>query len=210
MSIFLDNQPDAAAVTSALSRESVGAILLAEFQFASGTKYITNMMGRFIDPLWGRTWLGYGALVGVSSISVDDDSIPGAIKYTLNVPREVSGEAVSPGDIPALMGDRSEYVNRPVKLWLQIIDKGDLDVHGRPRPVGIPSALNVSLMDRASSSWRVGSAQITLTAESVLARERMAPNGRYTDRDQRLRHPSDRGLRYITEVLNTTVRWTEW
>lgn len=212
MSIYLSNQPDPAAVQTALENESVHAILLLEMQFASGTLYISNSLIDFVDPQWRHTWSGAGNAVGMSDIQGGVDDLAPYREYTLDIPwnlleadeRGVNGM----GRIPDLVGNRAEYVNRTAILYEQVLSNDVVDTHGRPAPVGVPSALDVGVMDTVSARYSSTAAVLTMTVEGLLSRKGAPVFGRLTPRDQARRYPGDKGLDYVPEVQSTEVQWT--
>jgi hypothetical protein len=214
MSVYLAGQGAAAAdVEARLKSESVHIILLAEFQFLTGTIYTSNENIPFTDPEWGYTWQGMGDLVSVGSVSGGTNSLAPAMEYVLGIPWEVlDSDERSSGvfRIPQLIGNQSEYRGRSAKLWEQVMSDSVLDSQGRPTAVGIPTALHTGTMDSPTASFSAAGASISMTVESVLIRAGAANFGRLTHRDQLRRYPGDNGLRFVPEVVDTEVEWTEW
>ena len=201
----------------ALAKEALHSILLLELRFASGTVYLSNETVPFIDPEWAHTWQGLGNWVGMSDIEGGPDDLAPVREYYLGIPWELlTGGEIGVnglGTLPALVSDRAEYVNRAALLWDQVLSDDTLDTHGRPTPIGIPSALHFGLMDQVRVDFSRSAARLVLTVEGPLARKGAPVFGRLTDRDQKRRHPTptpDKGLRYVPEVLSTNVRWTDW
>ena len=214
MSEFLSNQPSPAAVEAALRETAIHIILLAEFRFASGTVYTSNENVPFVDSLWGRTWQGFGDLVGVSSVSDSADSLSPMMEYTLGIPWELltpeERATNGLGTIPALIGNPSEYRGRVCALWEQILSDDVLDAHGRPTPIGVPTALHTGTMDSPRVSFSAEMAMLSMSVEGALIRAGAPVFGRLTHRDQQRRYPGDKGLRYVPEVVDTEVTWTTW
>ncbi|CAN0582486.1 unnamed protein product, partial [Ectocarpus sp. 12 AP-2014] len=173
-----------------------------------------NEAVEFEDTAWGHTWKGLGNLVSVSEISGGPDDLAPLTEYSLGVPWELLTEderaEAHLGLIPALIADRAEYINRPAILWEQVLSDTVLDAHGRPSHVGIPSALNYGLMDRAAVSFSASAVTLKLSVEGLLARKGSPVYGRLTDRDHKSRHPGDQGLRFVPEVMSTSPVWTDW
>ncbi len=214
MSVYLSNQPDPATVSAALSREVVPSILLLELRFASGTVYMSNSATPFEDEYWGHTWAGLGNLVSISTLEGGPDNLAPFTEFGLGIPWELltTEEQADArlGLVPALVSDRAEYVNRVAILWDQILSDTDVDAHGRPAAVGIPSAFRWGLMDKVSLGFSASQISMTMTVEGPFARKGAPVYGRLADRDQQNRHPGDRGLRYVPEVLSTSPVWTDW
>lgn len=214
MSVYLAGQGgSSSAVQARLESETVHIILLAEFQFASGTVYISNENISFTEPTQSQTWVGMGDLVSVGAVSGGTNSLAPAMEYVLGVPWEVLDSSERSSGlfrIPQLIGNPSEYVGRSAKLWEQVMSDDTLDSKGRPTPVGIPTALHTGTMDSPMVSFSAAGASISMTVESVLIRAGAANFGRLTHRDQLRRFPGDNGLRFVPEVVDTEVEWTEW
>ena len=212
MSVYLANQPDPEEVEAVLNRQSVYLVHLLELQFASGTVYLSNEIVPFTDTEWGHTWRGMGNLVSMSAVQAGRRNLAPVMEYTLGIPWEFLTEGErgvnGMGLIPGLIGDPAEYRNRTATLWEQVFDDETLDSHGRPTPVGIPSAIHTGRMDTVRATYALASANVTLSVEGPLSRKGAPVFGRLTPRDQYKRYPGDHGLDYVTEVLNTTVQWT--
>lgn len=213
MSIFLDHQPDAAAVEAALARETIYMIHLLELRFASGTVYLSNQIPPFTDTAEGHTWQGLGNLVGMSSIQTGRRNLAPLLEYTLGIPWRFLTDAEKVVDqmsvIPSLIGNQSEYRNREAILWEQILSLDTVDSHGRPAPIGVPSALHRGRMDTASASYSPTRANLTLSVEGPFSRKGAPVYGRLTPRDQLRRYPGDNGLSYVPEVARgVTIQWT--
>ena len=211
MSVYLSNQPNPAAVEAALRKQSVHIILLAEFRFASGTVYTSNETVSFTDALWGHTWRGYGALVGVSSISDSVETLAPMMEYQLGIPWEVLAPEERGtnglGKIPGLIGNPSEYRGRTAALWEQVMSHDVLDEHGRPTPIGVPTSIHTGTMDTPRASFSASFVSLTLNVEGAFVRAGAPVFGRYTPRDQQRRYPGDNGLRYVPEVVDTELNW---
>jgi hypothetical protein len=211
VSIYLAHQPDPAAVEAALAKEVVHLVQLLELRFASGTVYLSNETVPIeVD---GHTWQGMGNLVSVATIPAGRRNLAPLVEYTLGIPwefltdeeRGVNGM----GLIPGLIGDPAEYRNREAILWEQILDDDNLDSHGRPTPIGVPSALHYGRMDAVTATYSPTAANLRLSVEGPFSRKGAPVFGRLTPRDQQKRYPGDNGLNYVYEVQNTVVEWTK-
>ncbi|NVK57329.1 MAG: hypothetical protein HWE26_17130 [Alteromonadaceae bacterium] len=216
MSIYLSNQPDPAAVQAQLEREAVHVILLLELRFASGAVYLSNGLLPFTDadPDKGHTWQGLGNLVGVGDVEGGPEDLAPFMQYHLGVPWEILEEdergVNGMGLIPGLIGEPGEYRNRDAILYEQVMSDDMLDAHGRPTPVGIPTAIHFGVMDTVTASYSASAAILSMTVEGPLARKGAPVYGMLTARDQLRRHPGDKGLTYVPEVMSTTPKWTTW
>jgi hypothetical protein len=209
VSIFLDGQPDPAAMLAALRNERIERVLMLEMQFASETVRLTNALLPFTDLKWGYEWQGFGNLVGMDAISGGPDSLAPMRSYTLGIPwqyltdteRGVNGMGLLPG----LIGNRAEYRSRMATLYMQMFS--GVDGYGRAMPLGYPFALDVGVMDHLTTTYTKSAAMLRMTVESLTARKGAPVYGLLTYRDQKRRFPTDEGLSFVPEVMSTTITW---
>lgn len=214
MSVYLSNQPNPDEVEAALRSEAVHSILLLEMRFASGTVYLSNALLPFTDSYWGYTWEGAGNVTAIGDVEGGPGNLAPYREYALGLPWSVldSDEigVNGMGRIPQLIGNPSEYVNRAAILYEQVRSNTTTDRHGRPKAVGIPTAIHFGIMDRVQASYSAQAAIITLSVEGPLARKGAPIYGNLTPRDQKRRHTGDKGLDYVPEVISTNPKWTDW
>ncbi len=210
MSIFLADQPDPGTILAALDRETVQRALMLEMQFASETVRVSDWAVPFEDGRWGHTWVAGRGLVGMSDVDVGESELAPLRQYSLGIPTEwLDAEQQGRiGMLPELIGNRAEYAGRDAILMMQLFE--GVDVHGRAAPLGWPFALDWSLMDRVSASFTRESITLTLGCESLMARKGSPQFGLLTHRDHMRRHPGDKGLAYVPEVMSTSPVWTTW
>ncbi|MDI3335860.1 hypothetical protein QKW60_05545 [Defluviimonas aestuarii] len=212
MSRLLAAQPNPTAVENALAKEAVHWAVLLELKFVSGTQYLSNMNVPFTDMLWGRTWVGTGELGGMSNIDGGPDDLAPYREYYLGLPWGVLNDESLPTQaasrLPELIGNPSDYRGREANLYIQLFDGAFSD--GRAFPVGVPIAIDKSLMQHATASYSPSAAILTMKVEGLLARKGAPVFGLLTDRDQKRRHSTDNGLRYVPEVMSTSPKWTDW
>lgn len=215
MSRFLAGQSDPAAVEAALSAEVVTRALLLELQFKSGTVRLSNALMP-ITTADGNIWHGLGDLVGMSDIEGGPDNLAPLREYYLGIPWEFLTDDSEPtqagAKIPALIGNPSDYRGQAANLLVQHFSGDVYDRSGMPALIGTPVSLDPALMTNVS--WRFapgdGGVVLTLRVESALARKGAPQYGLLTDRDQKRRYGDDQGLRFVTEVMSTNPKWTNW
>jgi hypothetical protein len=203
MSVFLSTQTenDAAALELAIDRERIDFAWLLELQFASGTVYVSNWNHDI--EVAGHEWRGLGDLVGMSEIGGQDGLAPYR-EYQLGLPRSLTG--YSDGKIPALLGNEEEYVNRPARLWLQIFDPDHLDTHGRRVPLGVPFAMDYSVMSKVSATYSIQGATLKLQVEGGLFSEGFPVEAYNESTSQQYLYPGDNGMNYVEEAANTVIK----
>lgn len=151
MSVFLSTQPDPEAMMSALDREVIHKAFMLEMDFASGPVRVSDWNVPFTAG--GHEWKGLGDLVGMSDFGGGSDLAPYR-EYQLGLPKDLVG--YSEGRIPELIGNRSDYLGRSAKLWMQIFDPVSLDAHGRRVPLGDPFAMDYGVMSKVSATFVPG------------------------------------------------------
>lgn len=206
MSIFASGQPQ--SVIDSLGGETIRRALLLEMKFKSGPVYVSDWNVPFRDSLLGREWQGLGDLVGIGNVTGGDTLAPYR-EYVLGIPAKMlEGEGI--GRIPELIGNRDEFVGREANLYMQMFDAERLDENGMPVILGNPFAIDLGLMDRVEASWSPGVAVLKMTVEGMMARKGAPIYGLLTNRDQRRRHPGDKGLRFVPEVMSKSVKWLDF
>lgn len=202
MTIFLDYQADPAAFQAALEDEVITAALCLEMQFASGTAYASNWNVDFVAD--GKTWRGLGDLVGLSEIGGGSDDLTPLVEYTLAIPAELltANEKLQDelGRIPELMGNPAEYKGRLAILSCQAFVNG--------QPLGSPFVLHSGFIEKPHISAAAGRPVVLrIQSESILIGKRRPPAGKLTERDQKYRHPTDKGLDFVPNAASEQVDW---
>lgn len=216
MSRLLSDQPDPAAVEALLGSEAILSALLLEMRFASGTVRVSDWNVPFTDLRWGHEWIGFGELAGMAEVSGGDGELAPYREYVLGMPwdyldsaaqaatEQLGSSMVLRARIAEAVQDRADFLGREATLYLQLFD-------AERTPVGYPMALDTGIMDRAESSFTGEGAFMRMRVEGLMARSGRPIYGFLTDRDQRRRHPGDRGLRFVTELMvGKTAKWTDW
>ncbi len=175
------------ATESATLAEVYRELILVELDFASGIVYAHSGVGNFI---WGgKTYLGVGRLGKVSEIEETESLQANAIKL------ELSG--VDPANVSISLNE--EYQGRPARLYLAYLNE-NYQLIGDP--VG-PFSGQMDTMD--GELGKVST--ITLTVESRLVDWMRARVRRYTDADQQVEYPGDKGLEYVSQMAERQLPW---
>ena len=206
MSIFLDAQPEAYrdAVAALLRREAVPSAIMISMDFADGAQRMCNRNVPFSDLRWGHTW-GAGAHVPVAINDIEEDSeeLAPFREYVIGIPPPRDTPDTWRSNIVDSIRDVANYRGRECGLWLQLFDPDT------GAPVGWPSALDISLMDKMRASFTAGAAVVTMQVESLLARKGVPVYGMQTDMDQQRRYPGDLGMQFTAEASKLVV-WTDF
>lgn len=207
------------AMASGLAARVVNMLLLAEFEFDSGTIRMWSGVGTLT---WnGHDYLGGGNLVGVSQYTETEDMQANGMGFMLT--------GIDASLISAAYNE--EYQRRPCTLYIALLgdttggagemlfesgatillESGDVRllesgsssaaVLADPYP-WFRGYMNVMKIDRSGET-----ASITLSAENefiVLKQNRLR---RYTSEDQRAEYPGDAGMDFAATIPDANVIW---
>ena len=164
--------------------------LLYEIQLASGVRRFWAGYSP-LQTLDGRMWESASNIIQMPSVDQSSDGTAPAIETVL--------AAVKAEFIALAHSERSEYYNRPQLRYLQFFDKDDWGIC-----LDMPYSLDFGLLQNLTSSMKQGPDgtvhQVTVTAEGPFAKRGRAPNGFWTDPDQKKRYPGDRGLEDVAGI----------
>lgn len=177
------------AVLDALSAQHVALVTFAKLEFPSGTLYLHNSIGTYT---WGgNDWLGVGDLGEISEIEEGAEISPYKITLTLSgLDATISGAALT-----------EDYYLQPVTVYLGVLDSSD-DL------IADPTVVWEGSMDQmVVSVGQTSGDQISLTAESELARFNKASNLKYTDAQQQKDFAGDLGFSLLADIEGAKLRW---
>ncbi|MGK7663383.1 MULTISPECIES: hypothetical protein [unclassified Marinovum] len=209
MSIFLDAQPEEYqdAVAALLQREAVPSAILLSMDFADGAVRMCNRNIPFTDLRWGYEWGAASHLpIAINDIEVDSDGgeeLAPFREYAIGIPPDPAEPELWAAKIVEDMSNVANYRGRECGLWLQLFDPDT------GAPVGWPSALDTSLMDKMRASFTRGAAVVFMQVESLLARKGVPVYGMQTDLDQQRRYTGDLGMQFTAEASRLVV-WTDY
>ena len=163
---------------------------LVEFRFRDAPQYLWG--GEWSFTSGGKKWSGTknGVVTGIDGLDQAATLESSTMTFTLS--------GVDP-DIMALARseDRAAYVGRIAIVYLQFFDTDW-------QPMADPWALKAGIMGTMAISRtnteKGSTVSVALPANNIFYGRGVAPAAYYTDRDQKLRHPGDRGLEFITDL----------
>lgn len=176
-----------ASVAAAITQGVVKVAFFAEFQFASGT---VRMWTGFGDKNWNaQVWTGAGDFGGISPVDETTEFGASGLTFTLSgVPSTAVALALA-----------DNYRGRPCKLWLAILDEADAVVDAYQIFAG---RMDVMTIDDSGDVSR-----ISIQVESRLIDLGRARTRRYTDAEQQLLYPGDRGCEYVAKLAEKPLNW---
>ena len=171
-----------------------GVTWLVELSFSTGAlRYATAPVSLASA---GHTWLGLGALAGVSGVTESEEVQSDAITLSFSI--------VDTALIAASLGSVENYRGRAVRLWLQMLSP-DFAV------VGPPVSRWSGMMDRVEikrGGGQPASGSIEMRcSRSGIARMRNAQGMRLTHEQHLARYPGDTGLRYVRTLIEKPSLW---
>lgn len=173
---------------AAIESSGVRPAIFVEANFTSGPLYAWTGLGS-ID--WnGHTWLGVGSLGSISTIEEGAD---------------VNAKGITIGlsgiDPTILTGVVSEFrTGLPVTVYFGLFD-ADMTL------IADPVISFQGRMDQPTLNVDGQSASISINCENRLLDMNVSVERRYTNEDQQLDYPGDRGFEFVNSIQEVAVNW---
>jgi hypothetical protein len=161
--------------------------VFVEATFATGPVYLWSGMGTIT---WnGQSWLGLGAIGGISPI--EEGSTVEAKGITLTL---------SGFDSTLLPDVMSEFaLLQPVSVWLACFNSGVLILN--------PILCFEGRMDQPMIEVTGKTATISINCESVMVDLNVSVDRRLSQEDQQRDWPGDLGLAYTEKIIERSINW---
>tara|TARA_R110002153_G_scaffold150344_4_gene301912 strand:- start:26 stop:679 length:654 start_codon:yes stop_codon:yes gene_type:complete len=179
-----------AATQSALTASEVMPVYLFKAEFDEGTVYLWSGLGNLT---WdSQTWTGTGTFGSVSDIEETTNVQANGVKVSLTgIPSEIIAIALN-----------YEYRNRPCHVYLGAVSLADPNTLVGDPLVEVGGRMDVMSIEDSAS---IGSVIISIENRLIdLARAR---ERRFTNEDQQVEYPNDRGLEYVAGLQDKSVSW---
>lgn len=175
-------------MTAEVAANELRPVLLAFFDFAGGA---VRMWNGYRNLVWdGNTYTASGTFGSISPVEESLDlSAKGASIQLSGIPTDVLALALS-----------DDYQGRPAKIWLGAIDSSGALVTS-------PVLIFGGRMDTMSLADAGETGTLTLTCESHLIDLNRSRERRYTDQDQRIDYPTDRGFEFVAGLQDKNIVW---
>lgn len=184
-------------IQTLLEGRTVRCAHLVEFCFAGQARRLWN--GNYKITAGGHDWFGIRKLGSIEGLDDDGALQSSELKFTVSgVDTRLLAMAVSE--------NRAGYIGEIAKVWLCFFDE-DWQViqdDGNPvaRAAGIIDGVEVSRQPmEGGGTQRI----ITLTAQNIFYARNIPPASFFTNRDQDIRFPGDRGLSYVGDLVETNI-----
>jgi hypothetical protein len=175
-------------MTTALGSSLIRPAIFVQATFVNETVYVWNGLG--IIPWNGQNWIGVGTLGAISNIEEGS-----------NV--EAKGISISMSGLdPRLLVDviQNYQLGLPVMVWLALFDSSNNLI---PSPI-----LSFSgRMDQPTLTVDGTTCTISINCESKLIDMNVSCERRYTNDDQQLDYPGDRGFEFVNSIQEVTIYW---
>lgn len=175
-----------ALVTSTVVR----AVGLAEFLFDSGTIRLWTGYGDLVYD--GNTYTGTGNLGAVTAAEETQEL------RAVNAQFELSG--IDPAIIALVESEPMQ--DRRVLFYLGFVTEAAPNTL-----ITTPYRLFTGRVDTADTEHTGETATVLITAENVLVTLERANERRFTDEDQGLLYPDDKGLEFVNSLQDTNLQW---
>lgn len=173
-----------AAVQSTLIRPA----FFVEAHFVNGPIYVWTGRGSVV---WGgQTWLGVGTLGTISTIEEGSTIEAKGITLTLSgIDVTLLADILTEFQVglPAivylgLFDETLTLIDDPVISWAGRMDQPTIDVDGQ-------------------------TCSVSINCENRLVEMNVAVDRRYTNEDQQLDFPGDRGMEFVSSIQDVTIYW---
>lgn len=179
----------AGSISASEADSGTKELLLVEMKFDSDTVRIWNGSGPIIHET--NTFTGLGDLGQISQVVSSIETRPFSISI------EVSG-IIGDKDMIA-KAESEDVIGRPISIWVGYLDANYvlisdpvLEFRGRMDTMSILLGTTIS---------------VAITAESRLTDWRRTNVKRFTNADQILDFPLDKGYEFATDALERTINW---
>lgn len=181
------NRSITTATANALADGQVRAVVFVEMDFPSGFLRMNNSAQ---DMAWNSyNWLGVGRIGSIEPIGEGVSLEASGLAFTIT--------GIDPASIAIALGQ--QYQGRSCKVWYAPLN-ADYSVVADPVLVfsGRMDTMDVNLGTTAS---------IKVQAESRLADWDRPRVRRYNAADQAITDPADKGLEFVPQMVEKTLRW---
>lgn len=177
-----------AGTLAQLSQGKVAVALFVEVDFADATSYLWSGLGPIA---WNaHTWLGVGKFGKVSDVTERTGVQADGITLTLSgVPQDMLDEAL----LQCRQG-------RPVKVWFGFLDAAGAVIADPYQTFA--GRMDVPIIDEGAET-----ATVSITVENRLIDLQRSRERRYTDDDQKIDYPTDRGFEYVASLQEQNLVW---
>lgn len=197
---MLEISPAALAV---MQSPAYGEAYLVDLYFAAGTYRLTTWAVDLLRPSPEgppETYTALGSQFAIGQITASEDAGPGQV--TLSIP-------LAPGMLAATLGNVESYRGRRARIRYQVMHPETLQPVGAPIPlyVGEMQPVKVPRTSPSGLGGPVGGRIEMQLTRAGTSNARRQDGARLTNAQQQQRHPGDRGLEYVAELVRGETPW---
>jgi hypothetical protein len=176
------------AQLTAIQSASLRPAFFVEAHFVSGPLYVWSGRGSIT---WnGQTWLGVGTLGTISTIEEGSGVEAKGITLSMSgIDSSLLGDVMLEFQVGlpcivrlGLFDTNGALIDDPVIAWSGRMDQPTIDVDGQ-------------------------TCTISINCENRLVEMNVAVDRRYTNEDQQLDYPGDRGMEFVSSIQDVTIYW---
>lgn len=173
---------------AAVQSTNLRPAFFVEAHFVNGPIYVWSGRGSIV---WGgHTWLGVGSLGSISTIEEGSSIDAKGITITLSgIDSDLLGDILTEFQVGlpvivnlGLFDATLTLIDTPVIAWAGRMDQPTIDVDGQ-------------------------TCTISINCENRLVEMNVAVDRRYTNEDQQLDFPGDRGMEFVSSIQDVTIYW---
>jgi hypothetical protein len=176
------------AQLTAIQSGNIRPAFFVEANFASGPIYVWS--GRGSIAWGGHTWLGVGTLGTISTIEEGSGVDAKGITLSMSgIDSSLLTEVMTEFQVGlpvivrlGLFDANLALIDDPVIAWAGRMDQPTIDVDGQ-------------------------TCTISINCENRLVEMNVAVDRRYTNEDQQLDYPGDRGMEFVSSIQDVTIYW---
>jgi hypothetical protein len=171
---------------------SYGEYGLVELQFRDGTGRFTTWPVNV--EVFGQVWQGTGNLGKIGPLHESEDGAEEKLTLSLS-PVDLGTRAIA-------LGDPSSYQDRPVRVWVGMINAETY------QPNGVPVLRFVGVMDQLKIERDDDKGTISLDCRTASYDVRSNPASlRMNNAQHQARRPGERGFEYLTSLIGNPAVW---
>lgn len=177
-----------ASMRAVANADVVKPVVFVDMDFDAGELNLWSGFGELNH--FSKTYVGAGNLLNISAVQENVELRATGLSITLS------------GILQPLLNKalNDEYQGREVTVWLGGMD-GNNDV------IGDPVIIFSGFMDTMSIADGGDTSTIQLSVENRLIEFERTRVRRYTNNDQKIEHPTDKGLEYVAEIQEKSIVW---
>lgn len=186
------------AIATMKAGGTINASVLHFLDFTSGAMRVWHGFGPLVTAD-GHTWSGIGEVVSIEG----GGQQAGVVATNLTLTLAADSDLVTDDMVARALASETEVYGRRYYMALQFFNEAW-------QPVDSYRVVYVGVMDRMTFKRNRDLRQITLNVESPFVRRRTPRLQTFSDRDQRSRYPTDKGLEFISSLKDKTVTWPKF